>query len=109
MKRAYLLIFICAICAFPMMAYESPITEPGAGSPTSMYRTAGSGPHRDPVNSGTGSEQTIDPQDWLDDGGGSGSDAGDWDKYNSPVGAPWVLLGFAAAYGASVAIKRRKE
>ncbi|MCQ2313125.1 MAG: hypothetical protein MJZ84_06745 [Paludibacteraceae bacterium] len=95
MKRAYLLILFCAFCAFPMMAYESPITEPGADNPTEMYTTTNApaaGPHR--ISGPAGG------QEGLDDPGEQGP---------SPVGAPWVLLGFAAAYGVSVAIKRRKE
>ena len=99
MKRAYLLILFCAFCALPMMAYESPITEPGADNPTDMYTTTTSGPNHAP----TGPHRTG-----LNGNSGMGSseEAGD---YGAPVGAPWVLLGFAAAYGVSVAIKRRKE
>ena len=95
MKRAYLLILFCAFCAFPMMAYESPITEPGADNPTEMYTTTNA--PACPNHAPGGPNKIGRPDDY-----GEG-------KEGSPVGAPWVLLGFAAAYGVSVAIKRRKE
>ena len=96
MKRAYLLILFCAFCALPMMAYESPITEPGADNPTEMYTTTNTptGPNHAPG----GPHRVV---------GGETTQPGEGPS--SPVGAPWVLLSFAAAYGVSVAIKRRKE
>ena len=92
LKTLILTLFLAA--ALPLLAYEAPITEPGATGVTPMYTTAGGGPHRAAMEEGD--DTPYNPSDWT---GGSGSEPGFGDN-GSPVGAPWILLGFAAAYGA---------
>lgn len=98
MKRVFAFILFLTFFAFPMMAYESPITEPGAGNPTDMYTTTSSGPNGAPgpnkISGGAGQQESIDDPGTVAEG--------------SPIGAPWVLLGFAAAY-AGVRLVRKKE
>ena len=95
LKTFILTLFLAA--ALPLLAYEAPITEPGATGVNDLYTTADgnlggpnhapSGPNRAIVNPGDIGEQ--DPE--------------------YPVGAPWILLGFAAAYGAFRLKKKQKE
>ena len=99
LKTFILTLFLAA--TLPLLAYEAPITEPGATGVNDLYTTADGnlggpnhapgGPNRNPISQGeVGGEDN-------------------WDKENSPVGAPWVLLGFAAAYGAFRLKKKQKE
>ena len=92
LRTFILTLFLAAI--LPVFAYEAPITEPGATGVTPMYTTSGSGPNRAPMDEGE--DTPYNPSDWT---GGSGSEPGYGDN-GSPIGAPWVLLAFAAAYGA---------
>ena len=95
LKTFILTLFLAA--SLPLLAYEAPITEPGATGVNDMYTTADgnlggpnhapSGPNRNPVNPGEYNQDTE----------------------NYPVGAPWILLGFAAAYGAFRLKKKQKE
>ena len=87
LKTFILTLFLAA--ALPLLAYEAPITEPGATGVNDMYTTADGnlgGPNHGP------NRATMD-DGWLDPANPGSSDP------NSPVGAPWILLGFAAAYG----------
>ncbi len=84
LKTFILTLFLAA--ALPLLAYEAPITEPGATGVNDMYTTADGnlgGPNHAPSGPNRISGEDVNP-------GGPGS----------PVGAPWILLGFAAAYGA---------
>ena len=106
MRKTFLTILFAALLPLGLMA-QGNITEPGASSPNQLYTTTydnPGGPNRAGANGG---EETYNPEGWTEEGGGSGSDAGDWDKNGSPVGAPWALLAFAAAYGAFRLIRRR--
>ena len=87
LRTFILTLFLAA--ALPLLAYEAPITEPGATGVNDLYTTTYSnpggpnragGPNRNPVNPNDPDPENQDP--------------------DYPVGAPWILLGFAAAYGA---------
>lgn len=82
--------FFLTFFAFPMMAYESPVTEPGAGNPADMYTTTSGAPNSAP---GGPNRTIVNPND---------------PGFQEPIGAPWILLGFAAAY-AGVRLVRKKE
>lgn len=73
--------------ALPLLAYEAPITEPGATGVNDLYTTTYSNPGG-PNHAPCGPNRVSKPDDPFTPADGS------------PVGAPWVLLGFAAAYGA---------
>ena len=97
LKTFILTLFLAA--ALPLLAYEAPITEPGATGVNDLYTTTYSnpggpnragGPNRNPISQGE-----VDEEDYHDP--------------TSPVGAPWILLGFAAAYGAFRLKKKQKE
>ena len=84
LKTFILTLFLAA--ALPLLAYEAPITEPGATGVNDLYTTTydnPGGPNHAPGGPNRISGETVNP-----------GEAG------SPVGAPWILLGFAAAYGA---------
>ena len=97
MRKTFLTILFAAMLPLGLMA-QSNITEPGATDPNQLYTTTydnPAGPNRAGANGGpnrTGIVGTGDP--------------GDADPH-SPVGAPWALLAFAAAYGAFRLIRRR--
>ncbi len=104
MRKTVLTILFAALLPLGLLAQ---ITEPGATAPNRLYTTTydnPGGPNRTGTNGG---EETYNPEGWTEEGGGSGSDAGDKDKNASPIGAPWALLAFAAAYGAFRLIRRR--
>lgn len=95
LKTFILTLFLAA--ALPLLAYEAPITEPGATGVNDMYTTTYSnpgGPNR------AGGPNRI---------GRGADDPGQGPAEGSPVGAPWILLGFAAAYGAFRLKKKQKE
>lgn len=88
LKTFILTLFLAAV--LPAFAYEAPITEPGATGVNDMYTTTygtPSGPNHGPnrVSGGAGEQEGVDDPFGPNPG--------------SPVGAPWILLGFAAAYG----------
>lgn len=98
LKTFILTLFLAAV--LPAFAYEAPITEPGATGVNDMYTTADGnlgGPNHGPnrITGNPGEQEGVD-------------DPGTWEK-GSPVGAPWILLGFAAAYGAFRLKKKQKE
>ncbi len=105
MRKHVLTFLLVASLPLAMMA-QSGITEPGATEPTQLYTTTydnPSGPNHAPAG---GPNRTGEvPSSW---GGGGGSDAGYVDPA-SPVGAPWVLLAFAAAYAGVRLVKRGKK
>lgn len=88
LRTFILTLFLAALLPLSLMA-QSNITEPGATEPNQLYTTtydnpsgpnhAPGGPHKAIVNPGE-----PDPEDQDQD---------------YPIGAPWILLGFAAAYG----------
>ena len=99
-KKLIVTFILAALLPISLMAQ---ITEPGATNPNQLYTTtydnptgpnhAPGGPHRTPISQGeVGGEDN-------------------WDKENSPIGAPWVLLAFAAAYGtyATFRLSRRRK
>ena len=95
MKNKIKALILAASLPLVMMAYESPVTEPGAENPTDMYTTttgpnhAPGGPNRAAMNEDDDFEEIPDPGN------------------PQPIGAPWILLGFAAAY-ATYRLVRRK-
>ena len=96
MRKTFLTILFAALLPLGLMAQ---ITEPGATEPNQLYTTTydnpggpNHGPNRaggfvDPTNPGY-----VDPNDPPEP---------------TPVGAPWALFAFAAAYGAFRLIRRR--
>ncbi|MCQ2313383.1 MAG: hypothetical protein MJZ84_08085 [Paludibacteraceae bacterium] len=93
MRNKIKALILAASLPLVMMAYESPVTEPGAENPTDMYTTTTSGPNHAPAG---GPNRTI-----INTG-----DPGDADPRSS-VGTPWILLGFAAAYAAYRLVRRK--
>lgn len=94
LKTFILTLFLAA--ALPLLAYEAPITEPGATGVNDLYTTA-DGNLGGPNHAPSGPNRTI-------------LRPGEYDQDpTSPVGAPWILLGFAAAYGAFRLKKKQKE
>ena len=93
MRNKVLTILLLASLPLVMMAYESPITEPGSENPTDMYTTT-TGPNHAPGGPNKIGNGPVDPGNYA---GGS------------PVGAPWILLGFAAAYAGVHLLKRGKK
>lgn len=98
MRKTFLTILFAAMLPLGLMA-QSNITEPGATNPNQLYTTTydnPSGPNQAPgpnrISGGAG-EQGV-------------GEVGD-PAQGSPVGAPWALLAFAAAYGA-FRLKRRR-
>lgn len=94
-KMKFLTFILCTMVALTVSA-QGGITEPGATEPNSLATTtydnpigpnqAPSGPHRI---------------------GGGADNPGEGPAEGSPVGAPWVLLGFAAAYAAYRLVRRK--
>lgn len=101
MRKTVLTILFAALLPLGLMAQ---ITEPGATSPNQLYTTTydnpggpNHGPNRAGENGGSGfvdpnNPGYVDPNDPPEP---------------TPVGAPWALLAFAAAYGAFRLIRRR--
>ncbi len=101
MRKTFLTILFAAMLPLGLMA-QSNITEPGATDPNQLYTTTYDnpiGPNRAGANGGPNKAGE-------NFGGNSGADAGYADP-GSPIGAPWALLAFAAAYGA-FRLKRRR-
>mgnify|MGYP003311123906 CR=1 FL=1 len=99
MRKTVLTILFAALLPLGLMAQ---ITEPGATEPNQLYTTTydnPGGPNRAGANGGP----NRIGENW---GGVVGSDGLEGDP-DSPVGAPWALLAFAAAYGAFRLIRRR--
>lgn len=95
-KKKHVLTLILATLLPLSLLAQGGITEPGATEPNSLATTTfdnPTGPNHAPAG---GPNRTI-----INTG-----DPGDADK--SPIGAPWILLGFAAAY-AGYRLVRRKE
>lgn len=94
MKQKTLILSLFLALTLPVLAYEPPITEPGADNVDPLYTTTTPppGPNR------AGNHDITD-----DTGGINPGEAAE----GSPVGAPWVLLGLAAVYGA-VKLRRRE-
>ena len=105
MKNVILTIVFCCLLPLSLVA-QSNITEPGASDPNQLYTTTldnPSGPNKAGANGGPNKTG----ENWL---GNVGNDAG-YAENGSPVGAPWALLAFAAAYGAYATFRlvRRKR
>lgn len=98
MRKTVLTILFAALLPLGLMAQ---ITEPGATEPNQLYTTTYDNPTG--PNHAPGGPNRAPGDDF---GGNSGSDAGQHDVDNFPVGAPWILLAFAAAY-AGVRLVRR--
>lgn len=92
MRKTVLTILFAALLPIGLMAQ---ITEPGATEPNQLYTTTYDNPGG--PNHAPGGPNRI---------GGGPDNPGDADPH-SPVGAPWALLAFAAAYGAFRLIRRR--
>ena len=88
MRKTVLTILFAALLPLGLMAQ---ITEPGATEPNQLYTTTydnPGGPNRAGANGG--------PNRVTEWEGPTGADPGE----GQPIGAPWALLAFAAAYGA---------
>lgn len=100
MKKVFLTFILGALLPFAIMA-QSGITEPGATEPNQLYTTTydnPGGPNHAPGGpnriGGSGGDNMPDPGNGPADG--------------SPIGAPWVLLGFAVVYGATCLLRKKK-
>ena len=93
MRKTFLTILFAALLPIGLMA-QGGITEPGATSPNQLYTTTYDNPAG--PNHAPGPNRIGDGPD----------NPGEADPH-SPVGAPWALLAFAAAYGAFRLIRRR--
>lgn len=103
MRKTFLTILFAAILPLGLMA-QSNITEPGATNPNQLYTTTYDnpiGPNRAGANGGP-NRAAMEEGGNFDD-----SPEGGTQSEHSPVGAPWALLAFAAAYGA-FRLKRRR-
>lgn len=100
MRKTVLTILFAALLPIGLMA-QGNITEPGASSPNQLYTTTYDNPGG-PNRIGGPNRVIGDNED---------PDSEDHDSQNTPpdtpVGAPWALLAFAAAYGAFRLIRRR--
>lgn len=94
MRKTVLTILFAALLPLGLMAQ---ITEPGATEPNQLYTTTYDNP-AGPNHAPSGPNRTGVFDD-SPEGGEQGP---------SPVGAPWILLGFAAAY-AGVRLARKNE
>lgn len=101
MRKTVLTILFAALLPLGLMAQ---ITEPGATSPNQLYTTTydnPGGPNR------IGGPNRASTEDTGVTGNFDDSPEGGTQSEHSPVGAPWALLAFAAAYGAFRLIRRR--
>ena len=100
MKKCILTLVLGVMVTLSLFA-QGGITEPGATEPNSIATTTYDnwGPNQGPNRS-----SQNPPPTWN---GLRGTDAGYSDN-GSPIGAPWILLGFAAAY-AGVRVMKKKE
>lgn len=98
MKKCVLTLVFGVMVSLSLFA-QGGITEPGATEPNSIATTTYDnwGPNHAPGGPNRATQ-------WE---GNSGTEAGYGDP-GSPIGAPWVLLGFAAAY-AGVRVMKKKE
>ena len=99
-KKTILTLMLATLLPLGLMA-QGGITEPGASEPNQLYTTTydnPGGPNRAGANGGPNRAG----ENW---GGNTGSDPGE----GQPVGAPWILLGFAAAYGVARFARRRQR
>ena len=98
MRKTVLTILFAALLPLGLMAQ---ITEPGATSPNQLYTTTydnPSGPNR--IGGPNRSGGITGDANQSEENPGTQSN-------QFPVGAPWALLAFAAAYGAFRLIRRR--
>lgn len=99
MKKTFLTILFVALLPLGLMA-QGNITEPGASSPNQLYTTTydnPGGPNRigGPNRVIGGNENPDDNQDTQTT------------PPDTPVGAPWALLAFAAMYGGYRLVRRK--
>lgn len=97
MRKTVLTILFAALLPVGLMAQ---ITEPGATEPNQLYTTTYDNP--------SGPNHAPGPNKISGSGGSNMPDPGNGPADGSPIGAPWVLLAFAAAYGAVQAVRKRK-
>lgn len=95
MRKTVLTILFAALLPLGLMAQ---ITEPGATEPNQLYTTTYDNP-TGPNHAPGGPNKATQ---WE---GPTGNDPGE----GQPVGAPWILLGFAAVYSAFHVIRKRKD
>ena len=99
MRKTFLTILLVALLPLGLMA-QGNITEPGATDPNQLYTTT--------LDNPTGPNQASGPNRVAGGGGyGSTDNPGQNAAEGSPIGTPWALLAFAAAYGAFRLIRRR--
>lgn len=102
-KKLIVTFILAALLPISLMA-QSNITEPGATDPNQLYTTTydnPSGPNRAGANGGPnrvigGNENPDDNQDTQTT------------PPDTPVGAPWALLAFAAMYGGYRLVRRKR-
>ena len=95
--RKIFLTFILGTMVTLTLSAQGGITEVGATSPNSEATTTYDNPGG--PNGAPGPNKTLG-------GMGSEDEAG---TYGEPVGAPWILLGFAAAYAGVRLVKRGRR
>ena len=95
LNQAFVALILAALLPLSLMA-QSGITEPGATEPTQLYTTTLDNPDGSNQTLGGPNRAIINPGD------------ADKDTENFPIGAPWALLAFAAAYGTTRLVRRRK-
>lgn len=99
MRKTVLTILFAALLPIGLMAQ---ITEPGATEPNQLYTTTYDNPGGPNHGPNRASMEDTGVTGNFDD-----SPEGGTQSEHSPVGAPWALLAFAAAYGAFRLIRRR--
>ena len=98
-KKKHVLTFILAALLPLSLLAQGGITEPGATEPNSLATTTYDNP-TGPNHAPGGPNRAVA---WD---GPSGQDPGQGEN-GSPVGAPWILLGFAAAYVGYRLVRRK--
>ena len=97
MKKQVLTLMLATLLPLGLMA-QGNITEPGASEPNQLYTTTYDNPGG--PNHAPGGPNRI---------GDGPYDPGQGPAEGSPVGAPWALLAFAAAYGVARVLRRKRE
>ena len=95
LNQAFVALILAALLPLSLMA-QSGITEPGATEPNQLYTTTLDNPDGSNQTPGGPNRAIINPGDIDQDP-------------DSPIGAPWALLAFAAAYAGVRLVKRGKK
>ncbi len=95
MNKHVLIVILSLLLPLSLMA-QGNITEPGATEPNQLYTTTLDNPDGSNQTPGGPNRAIINPGDIEQDP-------------DSPIGAPWALLAFAAAYAGVRLVKRGKK